>query len=156
MTRGGPINAGNVWGYEARPQSRLSGDLLTVESRRNWDSELNIASNRTSSLLRHLTTYGATLCYMTTITHRELRNNSAEILRRVEAGETLQVTNNGTPAAVIGPADGATLDDLISQGHARPARADAATLDRLRGRLSGRTPSAKTTSEMVEDVRGRW
>lgn len=93
---------------------------------------------------------------MATITHRELRNNSAEILRRVEAGETLQVTNNGIPAAVIGPAGGATLDDLVSQGQARPARADASTLNRLRRRLDGRTPAAKTTAEMVKDARGRW
>lgn len=93
---------------------------------------------------------------MATITHRELRNNSAEILRRVEAGETLQVTNNGVPAAVIGPGGGVTLDDLISQGHARPARADASTLNRLRERLQERSPSAKTTSEIIEDARSRW
>lgn len=93
---------------------------------------------------------------MGTITHRELRNNSAEILRRVEAGETLRVTNNGKPAAVIGPADGMTLDDLISRGHARPARGDASTLSKLRSRLAEQTTSEMTTSEMIEDARGRW
>lgn len=30
---------------------------------------------------------------MTTIAHRELRNNSSEILRRVEAGESFTITN---------------------------------------------------------------
>lgn len=40
---------------------------------------------------------------MDTVTHREMRNRSGEILRRVEAGESIQVTNNGRPAAVIVP-----------------------------------------------------
>ncbi|MSV74139.1 MAG: type II toxin-antitoxin system prevent-host-death family antitoxin, partial [Actinobacteria bacterium] len=31
------------------------------------------------------------------ISHRELRNNSAEILRAVAAGESFVVTNHGSP-----------------------------------------------------------
>ncbi len=38
------------------------------------------------------------------IPHRELRNNSSEVLRRVQAGETLQVTNHGEVVAVLSPA----------------------------------------------------
>ncbi len=33
----------------------------------------------------------------TTIAQRDLRNDSADILRRVEAGEEFIVTRNGTP-----------------------------------------------------------
>jgi prevent-host-death family protein len=37
------------------------------------------------------------------IPHRELRNNSAEILRRVAAGESFEITNHGEVVAVLGP-----------------------------------------------------
>src|SRR5258708_36525755 len=38
-----------------------------------------------------------------TISHRELRNNSAEVLRAVGAGETIEVTNHGEVAAGVSP-----------------------------------------------------
>lgn len=39
----------------------------------------------------------------TYIPQRELRNNVAEVLRRVEAGETLVVTVSGRPVAELRP-----------------------------------------------------
>ena len=38
-----------------------------------------------------------------TITQRELRNDSARVLREVQAGETLLVTRNGVPVAELRP-----------------------------------------------------
>ena len=38
-----------------------------------------------------------------TIAQRELRNDNAKIMRRVEAGETFVVTRNGHPIAEIRP-----------------------------------------------------
>ena len=38
-----------------------------------------------------------------TITQRELRNDSAALLREVEAGATVIVTRNGTPVAELRP-----------------------------------------------------
>lgn len=38
-----------------------------------------------------------------TITQRELRNDSAAVLREVQAGHTLTVTRNGTPVAELRP-----------------------------------------------------
>ncbi|TFD50259.1 type II toxin-antitoxin system prevent-host-death family antitoxin [Cryobacterium frigoriphilum] len=38
-----------------------------------------------------------------TIAHRDLRNNSAEVLRAVRDGETVQVTNHGEVVAVLSP-----------------------------------------------------
>ncbi|MEO7196070.1 MAG: type II toxin-antitoxin system prevent-host-death family antitoxin [Pseudonocardiaceae bacterium] len=38
-----------------------------------------------------------------TIPHRELRNNSSAVLRDVQAGETVYVTNNGEVVAVLVP-----------------------------------------------------
>ena len=40
---------------------------------------------------------------MTEIAQRELRNDNAEIMRRVEAGETFTVTRNGVPVAELRP-----------------------------------------------------
>ncbi len=40
-----------------------------------------------------------------TLAHRDLRNRSAEVLRRVQAGETFQVTNHGDVVAVLSPAN---------------------------------------------------
>ncbi|WP_091110714.1 type II toxin-antitoxin system Phd/YefM family antitoxin [Nocardioides psychrotolerans] len=37
------------------------------------------------------------------IPHRELRNSSAEILRRVADGEAFEVTNHGVVVAIISP-----------------------------------------------------
>jgi prevent-host-death family protein len=91
------------------------------------------------------------MCYMRTVTHREMRNSSGEILRAVAAGETVQVTNNGRVAAVISPPADATLSALIAVGQARPARRDAVELGSIRRRQSAR-PSA----ELIDDARGRW
>jgi len=38
-----------------------------------------------------------------TIPHRELRNNSGAVLRDVQAGETVYVSNNGEVVAVLIP-----------------------------------------------------
>lgn len=38
-----------------------------------------------------------------TITQRELRNDSGEIIRRLDHGETFIVTRNGTPVAELAP-----------------------------------------------------
>jgi prevent-host-death family protein len=44
------------------------------------------------------------------ISHRELRNNSSQILRDVENGETIIVTNNRRPAArLVPPSSGEEL-----------------------------------------------
>lgn len=46
----------------------------------------------------------ATITVMSrTITQRELRNDSAAVLRDVQAGETVIVTRNGTPIAELKP-----------------------------------------------------
>src|ERR1700677_3669812 len=62
---------------------------------------------RQGSILRLLLRC-ATLCYGSTmkprtITQRELRNDSAAVLREVEAGRTLIVSRNGTPVGELRP-----------------------------------------------------
>jgi prevent-host-death family protein len=88
---------------------------------------------------------------MRTVTHREMRNSSGEILRAVAAGETVQVTNNGQIAAVISPPGGGAVDRLVAQGQATPARRVIADLSTVRRRTAQRT-----SAELIEDARGRW
>lgn len=88
---------------------------------------------------------------MQTISHRELRNGSAEVLRRVAAGETLLVTNRGLPAAVIGPPPDDALAQLAARGQLREAPRPAASLLTITRAKAGR-PSA----DIVRDVRGPW
>ncbi len=40
---------------------------------------------------------------MTTITQRQLRNDSAKVLRAVQEGQSMTVTRNGTPVAELRP-----------------------------------------------------
>lgn len=47
-----------------------------------------------------------------TIPHRELRNNSSAVLREVEAGETVYVSNNGEVVAALVPAPRAAAASL--------------------------------------------
>ena len=60
-----------------------------------------------------------------------MRNDSADVLRRVAAGETILVTNSGQPAAVIGPPISDTLSLLSAQGRVREAIESAALAEGL-------------------------
>lgn len=86
---------------------------------------------------------------MRSISHRELRNESADVLRRVAAGETIVVTNRGRAAAVIGPVGASVLDELAERGQVRRATTDAAALASIR-----RGRSERTTSDLLAEVRG--
>jgi prevent-host-death family protein len=88
---------------------------------------------------------------MREITHREMRNDSASVLRSVAAGETLLVTNNGQPAAVIGPPPADNLAALAAQGRLRSAIDPPTSLRQIK-----RKKSKKTSAQLTADVRGRW
>jgi prevent-host-death family protein len=59
---------------------------------------------------------------MTSVGIRELRQRASELLRLVEAGETIEVTDRGRPVAVLGPIpDHSSLDQLRATGDISPA-----------------------------------
>lgn len=58
---------------------------------------------------------------MRTISQRELRNNSGEVLRAVAAGESVVITNHGEPAALLTPVPTSTRERLIAAGRLVPA-----------------------------------
>ena len=54
---------------------------------------------------------------MASVGVRELRQRASELLRRVQAGETIQVTDRGRPVAVLAPLpDSGPLDRLRAAG----------------------------------------
>jgi prevent-host-death family protein len=62
---------------------------------------------------------------MTTVGVRELRQRASELLRRVEAGETIEITDRGRPVAVLAPLpDRSPLERLIAVGDLAPGRYD--------------------------------
>lgn len=62
---------------------------------------------------------------MTTVGVRELRQRASELLRRVEAGETIEVTDRGRPVAVLAPMPaGDPLERLRASGEVIPATGD--------------------------------
>lgn len=59
---------------------------------------------------------------MATVGVRELRQRASELLRRVEAGETIEVTDRGRPIAVLAPLPQAEpLERLRAAGDVIPA-----------------------------------
>ncbi len=59
---------------------------------------------------------------MATVGVRELRQRASELLRRVEAGETIEVTDRGRPVAVLAPLpEGGPLEQLRAAGEVMPA-----------------------------------
>ena len=79
-----------------------------------------------------------------TIPHRELRNNSSAVLREVQAGETVLVTNNGEVVAALVP----------------PPRAAGAALRirraTVRGGFAGltRTRIQEPVQDVLDELRG--
>jgi prevent-host-death family protein len=61
------------------------------------------------------------------ITQRELRNQSAAVLREVEAGRTFVLTRNGTPVAELRPIQPRRFVPraMIADARARAPRIDA-------------------------------
>lgn len=84
-----------------------------------------------------------------TVTHREMRNRSGEILRRVEAGETFRISNHGRVAAVLSPPQPTVLDELVENGQARPALEPPTTLRGIKRRASD-----LTSEQIIADLRG--
>lgn len=62
---------------------------------------------------------------MSSVGVRELRQRASELLRRVEAGETIEVTDHGRPVAILAPLpDGGPLERLTAGGDLIPSPAD--------------------------------
>jgi prevent-host-death family protein len=83
------------------------------------------------------------------ITHRELRNNSSEVLRAVQAGEIIEVTNHGSAAAILVPPSLTPYERLVAAGKVREPGGRHVDLRHI-----PRTRSEQTTAELLADLRG--
>ena len=95
-------------------------------------------------------------CYMAAeevrvrvITHRELRNNSSEVLRAVQAGEIIEVTNHGSAAAILVPPSLTPYERLVAAGKGRVPGDRPVDLRRI-----PRTKQGPATAELIADLRG--
>ena len=85
---------------------------------------------------------------MESVSQREMRNNSGELLRRVAEGESVLVTNNGVPAAVLVPAGSDVRSRLVASG-----RLSVGTGLDL-GALPPPAPSGLGTQALLDEDRG--
>jgi len=89
---------------------------------------------------------------MECIPQTELSNRITEVLARVAAGETIAVSDDeGRPVAVVGPPAPNPLADLVAAGQVREAVAPPSTLRSIRPRRA-----ARSTTQILGDIRGRW
>ena len=90
-----------------------------------------------------------------TVGVRELRQNLSRYLRRVAAGETLEVTEHGQPVAVLAPLpppNESIVDRLIREGRARPAQGDLRDIGPPLPALPGSKSLSEVLDEMREDI----
>lgn len=93
------------------------------------------------------------MCYMTTVGIRELRQNASAVLRKVVAGETVEVTDHGHPIARIVPLHAEqTLDQLVVEGRATEALGDLLALEPIAA-AKGEPRLSDVLAEMRADER---
>ncbi len=86
---------------------------------------------------------------MPSIGIRELRQRASEFLRRVQAGETFEVTDRGRPIALITPLPAANpYETLVASGDLLPASGVVELPDPLEPEAGQATPS-----EVLERLR---
>ncbi|HEX9416171.1 MAG TPA: type II toxin-antitoxin system prevent-host-death family antitoxin [Gaiellaceae bacterium] len=91
------------------------------------------------------------------VTVRELRQNLSVHLRRVERGETLEVTRRGEPVAVLAPLPGgrSAVDRAVAElGASRPA-GDLLDHGAPLPRRPGERPLSELVAEQREELLGR-
>jgi len=93
---------------------------------------------------------GATMSHMERIGIRELRREASAVLRRVAAGETVEVTDRGRPVAVLVRAAPSGLSALEREGLLRRAEGDLLDLPPVRLPRGARAPSRVVTEARAE------
>ena len=91
---------------------------------------------------------------MATVGIRELRQRASELLRRVEAGETIEVTDRGRPVAVLAPVpEQRPLDRLRATGDLIPSRRDLDDLPEPLPLEKGQEPPSRILERLRRDER---
>ncbi|MCC6619304.1 MAG: type II toxin-antitoxin system prevent-host-death family antitoxin [Chloroflexi bacterium] len=91
---------------------------------------------------------------MTTTGVRELRQRASELLRRVEAGETIEITDRGRPVAILAPLpDQRPIDYLRSTGDLVASRGRVGDLPEPLLLASGVEPPSRVLERLRRDER---
>ena len=93
------------------------------------------------------------MCYMGRVGIRELRQNATAVLRRVAAGEIVEVTDRGRAVARIVPMHEASrLEQLLAEGRASAATGDLLDVEPV-PRMAGKPLLSKILADMRADER---
>jgi prevent-host-death family protein len=65
---------------------------------------------------------------MSSVGIRELRQHASDLLRRVEGGERIEITDRGRPVAVLAPLPEDPLERLRAAGDLQPSQGDLTEL----------------------------
>ena len=85
---------------------------------------------------------------------RELRQRASDLLRRVEAGETIEITDRGRPVAVLAPLpNDSPLERLRATGDLEPARVDLNDLSDPLPLAGGQEPPSSVLDRLRRDER---
>jgi prevent-host-death family protein len=85
---------------------------------------------------------------------RELRQRASELLRRVEAGETIEITDRGRPVAVLAPLPmQQPIERLRATGDLEPASADLSDLAEALDLPVGQEPPSSVLERLRRDER---
>lgn len=91
---------------------------------------------------------------MVSVGVRELRQRASELLRRVQRGETIQITDRGRPVALLGPLPaGSHLDRLRRAGEVASAEADFDDLPEPLPLAPGQEPASAVLARLRRNER---
>lgn len=91
---------------------------------------------------------------MTTVGVRELRQRASELLRLVEHGEVIEITDRGRPVAVLGPLpEGSSLERMRAAGEVESATGGLADLPEPIALPAGIEPPSRTLQRLRRDER---
>jgi prevent-host-death family protein len=93
------------------------------------------------------------MCYMEKVGIRQLRQNATAVLRRVAAGEIIEVTDRGRAVARIVPMhETSRLEQLQAEGRASGAMGDLLDIKPI-PRIAGKPLLSKILADMRADER---
>jgi prevent-host-death family protein len=91
---------------------------------------------------------------MTSVGVRELRQRASELLRLVEQGETVEITDRGRPVALLTPTpQGSPLERLRAAGEVESATGDVADLPEPLVLPSGTESPSQALARLRRDER---
>jgi len=91
---------------------------------------------------------------MASVGVRELRQRASELLRRVAAGETIEVTDRGRPVALLSPLpEAGPLERLRAAGEVSPPVADFNELPAALPLPAGQEPPSAVLARLRRDER---